>query len=205
MYHSSARAPRIFPHTLAMATRGQNFTLLLIWKLVPWNNVTAFSLYTWNPSEDLHTCAPTPPLSPYLQTFRSLSSTKHTEMQQAIHDIAAEWGVTDPAFCSLYSDGHLLSQPGYKVVLKSFVEEQNECDAYSTYFFGWKQESLDCLKVWKKLCFFNNMHSIFIADSFVQGSSIWNNKTMYLSKIVKIKGGGGRRGTDSDYCSKLSQ
>jgi len=46
------------------------------------------------------------------------------------------------------------------------------CDAYRTYFFGGKQESLDWVKVWEKLCFFNNMHSIFITDSFVQGSSI---------------------------------
>lgn len=31
------------------------------------------------------------------------------------------------------------------------------------------------------------MHSIFIADSFVQGSSIWNKKAMCLNKILEIK------------------
>lgn len=44
------------------------------------------------------------------------------------------------------------------------------------YLFGRKQQCLNGLKMWEELDFFNNMHSILIADSFVKGSLICNNQ-----------------------------
>lgn len=70
-----------------------------------------------------------------------------------------------------------------------FFGSSTKCPQHSpvfhAYLFWWKQQCLNWLKILEKLYFFNNMHSIFIANSFMQGSFIWNIQAIHLSKDLK--------------------
>lgn len=90
-----------------MATRGQDFYTTPSLKTGTLKHITAFSFYTLNPGEDLHTCAPR--LIFPVSTFRNSPPTSHTDMLQAICDTTAAQAVPDAACGSGNSDSLLSS------------------------------------------------------------------------------------------------